>query len=148
MFGIGLPELILIMALALIVVGPDKLPDLARSIAKGIFELKKTANSLKEDLTENGNPLDDISPELKKAAQSLRIDTMDDDLDTWKDTDRKKIYDPKPSNEDDSSEIIDVKPEEKPTQKKSQPNSPKIETSEVSDNNRNRNGHPDQEHKS
>ena len=42
MFGIGLPEMILIMALALIVVGPDKLPDLARSLAKTIMELKKT----------------------------------------------------------------------------------------------------------
>lgn len=52
MFGIGLPELILIMALALIVVGPDKLPDLAKSIAKQILELKKTANSLKDSLQE------------------------------------------------------------------------------------------------
>ena len=50
MFGIGLPELILIMALALIVVGPDKLPDLAYSIARQILELKKTAQSLKESL--------------------------------------------------------------------------------------------------
>ena len=52
MFGIGLPELILIMGLALIVVGPDKLPGLAKSIAKQILELKKTANSLKESLQE------------------------------------------------------------------------------------------------
>ncbi len=50
MFGIGLPELILIMALALIVVGPDKLPDMAKSIAKQLLELKKTANALKESL--------------------------------------------------------------------------------------------------
>jgi len=50
MFGIGLPELILIMAVALIVVGPEKLPDLARSLAKGVVELKKAANSLKESL--------------------------------------------------------------------------------------------------
>lgn len=110
MFGIGLPELILILALALIVVGPDKLPDLARSIAKGILELKKTANTLKEDLTENGNPLDDISPELKKAAKALSIDTMGDD-DSWTDTDRKKIYDPKPNVKSEGSEIIDVDPE-------------------------------------
>jgi sec-independent protein translocase protein TatB len=52
MFGIGLPELILIMALALIVVGPDKLPGLAKNIAKQILELKKTANSLKDSLQE------------------------------------------------------------------------------------------------
>lgn len=52
MFGIGLPELILIMAVALIVVGPDKLPDLARGLAKQFFELKKAANSLKDSLQE------------------------------------------------------------------------------------------------
>lgn len=50
MFGIGLPELILIMGVALIVVGPDKLPDLARSLAKGVLELKKAAGALKESI--------------------------------------------------------------------------------------------------
>jgi len=64
MFGIGLPEMILILALALIVVGPDKLPDLARSVAKGVMELKKTAEALKKNLTAEGNPLDDIKAEL------------------------------------------------------------------------------------
>ena len=52
MFGIGLPELILIMAVALIVVGPDKLPELAKSLGKGIVELKKAASSLKESFEE------------------------------------------------------------------------------------------------
>jgi sec-independent protein translocase protein TatB len=52
MFGIGLPELILILALALIVVGPEKLPDLAKSLAKQLLELKKTANALKDSLQE------------------------------------------------------------------------------------------------
>jgi Tat protein translocase TatB subunit len=53
MFGIGLPELILILAVALIVVGPEKLPDLARSLAKGVVELKKAAGALKESLNED-----------------------------------------------------------------------------------------------
>lgn len=48
MFGIGFPELILIMAVALIVVGPEKLPELAKALGKGIVELKKAASSLKE----------------------------------------------------------------------------------------------------
>lgn len=56
MFGIGLPELILIMAVALIVVGPEKLPDLARGLAKQLLELKKAANVLKDSLNEDDQP--------------------------------------------------------------------------------------------
>jgi sec-independent protein translocase protein TatB len=52
MLGIGLPELILILALALIVVGPDKLPEMAKTMAKHLLELKKTANALKENFQE------------------------------------------------------------------------------------------------
>jgi sec-independent protein translocase protein TatB len=77
MFGIGLPEMILILALALIVVGPDKLPDLARSLAKGIMELKKTAEGLKKSFSEEGNPLDEIRPDLEEAAKSLKQNLLD-----------------------------------------------------------------------
>ncbi len=77
MFGIGLPEMILILALALIVVGPDKLPDLARSLAKGLMELKKTAEGLKQSLSEEGNMLDDIKPNLEEAAKSFKRDLLD-----------------------------------------------------------------------
>jgi len=71
MFGIGLPEMILILALALIVVGPDKLPEMARSVAKGVMELKKTVSTLKEDLADE-NPFDSVKPELEEAADSIK----------------------------------------------------------------------------
>jgi sec-independent protein translocase protein TatB len=77
MFGIGLPEMLLIMAIALIVVGPDKLPDLARSLAKGLMELKKTAEGLKETITAEGNPLDEIRPDLEQAAKSLKNNLLE-----------------------------------------------------------------------
>ena len=82
MFGIGLPEMILIMALALIVVGPDKLPELARSIAKGVLELKKTVSSLKEDFAEE-NPFDSVKPELEEVASSLKNRLGDASPDGW-----------------------------------------------------------------
>jgi sec-independent protein translocase protein TatB len=62
MFGIGLPELLIILAVALIVVGPEKLPELARSLAKGMMELKKTANSLRNSIQEE---VQEVKEELK-----------------------------------------------------------------------------------
>lgn len=129
MFGIGLPELIVILALALIVVGPDKLPDLARSVAKGILELKKTANTLKESLTENGNPLDDIKPELEEAARAIKDDVLGTTDDTWKSSDRKKIYAPSFPDENSSADI-DVKPEQSPAETDS-PETPVVEKTET-----------------
>ena len=83
MFGIGLPEMILILALALIVVGPDKLPELARSVAKGVLELKKTVSSLKENLADE-NPFDAVKPELEEAAKSLKEKLGDPIANEWK----------------------------------------------------------------
>jgi len=77
MFGIGLPEMILILALALIVVGPDKLPDLARSLAKGILELKNTAQTLKENIASETPVLKEIQPELEDAAKSIKSHIID-----------------------------------------------------------------------
>lgn len=76
MFGIGLPEMLLILALALIVVGPDKLPDLARSVAKGIMELKKTADGFKESMEAGEDPLSETKKELEEAATALKSNLL------------------------------------------------------------------------
>ena len=47
MFGIGFPELLLIFALALIVIGPKKLPDIARALGRGFTEFKRATDDLK-----------------------------------------------------------------------------------------------------
>ena len=50
MFGIGMPEMILIMAIALIVIGPKKLPDLAKSLGKAMGEFKKATSDFTESI--------------------------------------------------------------------------------------------------
>lgn len=59
MFGIGLPELLLIMAVGLIVLGPQKLPELAKNLGKMLAEFKKAASSLKEGLDVEAKPWKD-----------------------------------------------------------------------------------------
>lgn len=53
MFGpIGMPELIIILVIALIFFGPRKLPELGRSLGKSIGEFKKASNELRSTLEE------------------------------------------------------------------------------------------------
>ena len=53
MFGsIGMPELIIILVIALIIFGPRKLPELGRSLGRSIGEFKKASNELRNTLEE------------------------------------------------------------------------------------------------
>lgn len=47
--GIGITELILVFVAALIFIGPDKLPEVARAIGKGYAECKRIINGLGAD---------------------------------------------------------------------------------------------------
>jgi len=72
MFGIGMPELLLLLAIALIVVGPKKLPELAKALGRGIAEFKKATNELKESLETNT----DFS-ELKQSFDDIQETVVD-----------------------------------------------------------------------
>ena len=73
MFGIGMPEMFLILAIALIVIGPKKLPDLAKSLGRAFAEFKRATSELKDsfeidtELNEIKTTFNDMSNGIKEA---------------------------------------------------------------------------------
>jgi sec-independent protein translocase protein TatA len=71
MFGpIGMPELIVIMVLALIIFGPRKLPELGRSLGRSLNEFKKASNELKHTLDEEIRVEEQRTVEQQRAAEA------------------------------------------------------------------------------
>lgn len=50
MFGLGMPEILMILAIALIVIGPKKLPDLAKTLGRAMGEFKRSAQDFKRSI--------------------------------------------------------------------------------------------------
>ena len=62
MFGIGLPELLMILVVALLVIGPKKLPDLAKTLGKGLAEFRKATEDLKDTVYQQ-EPANEVKTE-------------------------------------------------------------------------------------
>jgi TatA/E family protein of Tat protein translocase len=50
-FGIGMTELMVVLVVALLVLGPKRLPEIARSLGRGMAEFKRASNELRSSLT-------------------------------------------------------------------------------------------------
>ncbi|HEX9901375.1 MAG TPA: TatA/E family twin arginine-targeting protein translocase [Acidobacteriota bacterium] len=68
MLGIGFPEMLLIMAIALLVFGPKKLPEIGKSLGRAIREFRRTSDELKERFEEevHAEEFKSVKDELKK----------------------------------------------------------------------------------
>ncbi len=66
MFGLGLPEIIVIFVIALIVFGPKKLPDLGRSIGRAMAEFKKASEEFQET----------VKAEMKEVEKTAQLDEI------------------------------------------------------------------------
>lgn len=66
MFGLGIPELIVIFVIALVVFGPKKLPDLGKSIGRAMAEFKKAQQEFQES----------VQAEMKEVQKTASLDEL------------------------------------------------------------------------
>ncbi len=132
MFGIGMPELILILAIALIVIGPKKLPDLAKSLGRAMREFKKATSELKDsmeldqEMQDVKSAFDDVSGDVKgslldsnganndDAAEDTKEKDLNQSLDEWK-------REAKPPVTPENAEASDDQPDTAPADENSEP---------------------------
>lgn len=69
MFGIGPTELIIILVIALLVLGPKRLPELAAGLGKGLAEFRRATADINAELDETRRALEEQSREVARAAQ-------------------------------------------------------------------------------
>lgn len=70
MFGIGMPELLVIAVIALLVVGPKKLPDIAKALGKGLSEFRKVTEST-TDTIKDTLKTDDLKKDIDDLKDSM-----------------------------------------------------------------------------
>lgn len=88
MFGLGMPEIFLILAIALIVIGPKKLPDLAKTLGRAMGEFKRSAQDFKKsidldttlkDIDSPASDLKNVIKEVNKEKQTI-VEPFDDPI--------------------------------------------------------------------
>jgi Tat protein translocase TatB subunit len=80
MFGIGTPELLVILVVALIVLGPQRLPEIAKALGKAMAELRKATGGLTEELQLAG--FDEVDVDLRPVSLAFQSgrDLMEDPI--------------------------------------------------------------------
>jgi sec-independent protein translocase protein TatB len=72
----GFQELLVILGIALIVVGPSKLPDLAKALGRGIGEFRKATSEIKETI-EQDETVRELKKEFESAQRGVTLDNLE-----------------------------------------------------------------------
>lgn len=90
MFGLGIGEIIIIGIVAIIFIGPDKLPNVLRNLGKALTEFRRTTNEIKHTVTsefekipkEDIEPFKEMAKDVKSVQHSLNINNVSDKLES------------------------------------------------------------------
>lgn len=69
MFGIGVPELLVILVVALLVLGPKRLPEVARALGRGLAEFRRATSDLSEELRSAQASIEEEVREAQRAGR-------------------------------------------------------------------------------
>ena len=105
MFGIGIPEILVILVIALIVIGPEKLPEIAKMLGKTAAELKKVVDGVKTTIAEE-------QADIEKSADLPKHASLDEEEERLK-KDYEEIM-----GEDESPEEKKAPSKKTPSKKK------------------------------
>lgn len=113
MFGLGLPELIVIFVIALVVFGPKKLPDLGKSIGRAMAEFKKAQQEFQ----------DSVQAEMKEVEKTADVEGLKklgrlDDLSAYTEADAGKPGEAQAEEHKTEEHKAEETPEQKPEQNK------------------------------
>lgn len=110
-------EIMLILAVALIVIGPKKLPELAKTLGRALGEFKRSAQDFKTsidmettlgDLDDNPPPSTDLKEAVKKANEAAAATDEKDDAQT------EENVEPQPDPPSEDATFSDTDPEISP----------------------------------
>ena len=101
MGNLGGGEILVILLVALIVLGPTKLPPAVRQVGKVVGEIRRIGQGFQQELREAAKPLQEATADLKAADKNLRETTqkpLKEMTDTLKAADPRKAIEPPPAN--------------------------------------------------
>ncbi|MXW94290.1 MAG: twin-arginine translocase subunit TatB [Acidimicrobiaceae bacterium] len=107
MGNLGGGEILVILLVALIVLGPTKLPPAVRQVGKVVGEIRRIGQGFQAELREAAKPLTDATADLKAADKSLRETTqkpLKEMKDTLKAADPRKVIEPPPAAKDEAKD--------------------------------------------
>lgn len=107
MFGLGMPEILLILAIALIVIGPQKLPEVAKTLGRAMGEFKRSAQDLKNSIDIDTTPVkkEVTARSKKKKLKDVIKDIASDDPVTESESPKSGSSEDSTVNQEDQSDL-------------------------------------------